>query len=116
MKNADVTWRLFGMYLLVILFMLIAGTSRGQVVATHFNAEWNKQNKAEWVDSLIDCEVTHTKCPVKIKTNKITVLPTIIIFKDGVEMKRWEADLSFKMLATRKELQDYINELLEDKY
>jgi len=109
-------YKIFGIYLLIILLMLISNISFSQVVVTHFNAEWNKQNKAEWVDSLIDCEVTHTKCPVKIKRNKVTVLPTIIIFKDGVEMKRWEADLSFKMLATRKELQDYVNELLEDKY
>jgi hypothetical protein len=109
-------YKIFGIYLLIILLMLISNISFSQVVVTHFNAEWNKQNKAEWVDSLIDCEVTHTKCPVKIKRNKVTVLPTIIIFKDGVEMKRWEADLSFKMVATRKELQDYINELLEDKY
>tara|TARA_R110002012_G_scaffold80848_3_gene204831 strand:+ start:663 stop:1013 length:351 start_codon:yes stop_codon:yes gene_type:complete len=116
MKNADVTWRLFGIYLLIILFMLLAGTSSGQVVATHFNAEWNKQNKAEWVDSLTDCEITYTKCPKKIKRNKVIVLPTIIIFKDGVEMYRFEADLSFKMVATKKELQKYIDELIEDKY
>ena len=50
------------------------------------------------------------------KKHKVTVVPTIIIFKDGEEIKRWEADLSFKMLATRKELQDYVNELIEDKY
>jgi len=116
MKKDFIEWKIFGVYLLLIILMLWSGTASSQVVATHFNAEWNKQNKAEWVDSLIDCEVTHTKCPVKIKTNKITVLPTIIIFKDGEEMKRWEADLSFKMLATRKELQDYVNELIEDKY
>ena len=116
MKNTDVTWRLFGMYLLVILFMLIVGTSKSQVVATHFNAEWNEPNKAECVDSLTDCEVTHTKCPVKIKRNKVTVLPTIIIFKDGVEIHRFEADLSFKMVATREELQKHIDELIEDIY
>ncbi len=116
MKKIDVTWGMFGMYLLIILFMLIAGTSNGQVVTTHFNAEWNEHNKAEWVDSLTDCEVTHTKCPVKIKRNKVTVLPTIIIFKDGVEIHRFEADLSFKMVATREELQKHIDELIEDIY
>ena len=116
MKNTGVTLRLFGVYLLVILFMLIVGTSNSQVVATHFNAEWNEPNKAEWVDSLTDCEVTHTKCPVKIKRNKVTVLPTIIIFKDGVEIHRFEADLSFKMVATREELQKHIDELIEDIY
>jgi len=108
--------KIFSIYLLVIILILLSNTSFGQVVITHFNAEWNKQNKAEWVDSLTDCEVTHTKCPKKIKRNKVTVLPTIIIYKDGEEVKRYQADLSFKMIATREELQEYINELLKDIY
>ena len=116
MKKDFIEWKIFGVYLLLIILMLWSGTASSQVVATHFNAEWNKQNKAEWVDSLIDCEVTHTKCPVKIKRNKVTVLPTIIIFKDGVEIHRFEADLSFKMVATREELQKHIDELIEDIY
>ena len=43
---------------------------------------------------------------------KIAVVPTIIIFKDGVEVARFQADLSFKMLATRKEVQNEINNQL----
>ena len=42
--------------------------------------------------------------------HKIVIVPTIIIFKDGEEIERFQADLSFKMLATRKELQEVINE------
>jgi len=44
--------------------------------------------------------------------HKIAVIPTIIIFKDGVEVARFQADLSFKMLATRKEVQNEINNQL----
>jgi len=40
------------------------------------------------------------------------VVPTIIIFKDGEEVKRFQADISFSMKATREELQDIINEQL----
>lgn len=108
--------KIFGIYLLILLFILLSNTSSGQVVVTHFNASWNEENKAEWVDDLKDCEITYTKCPKKIKRNKVTVLPTIIIFKDGEEINRWEADLSFKMSATIRELQDYVNELIKDKY
>ena len=109
-------YKIWTAYILLIVFMIVAGTSYGQVVVTHFNAEWNEPNKAEWVDSLTSCEVTHTKCPVKIKRNKVNVLPTIIIFKDGEEVKRWQADLSFKMIVTREELQDYIDELLMEDF
>ena len=111
--------KIFGIYLLIILLILISNTSFSQVVATHFNASWNEPNKAEWVGELNDCEITYvdiSKNPKLQKKHKVVVVPTIIIFKDGEEMKRWEADLSFKMLATRKELQDYVNELIEDKY
>ena len=108
--------KIFSVYLLILLFILLANVSFSQVVVTHFNAKWNEPNKAEWVDSLTSCEVTHTKCPVKIKRNEVVVLPTIIIFKDGVEIHRFEADLSFKMVATKEELQKRIDELIEDVY
>ena len=108
--------KIFSVYLLIVLFILLANVSFSQVVVTHFNAEWNEPNKAEWVDSLTSCEVTHTECPVKIKRNKVIVLPTIIIFKDGVEMHRFEADLSFKMVATKEELQKHVDGLIEDIY
>ena len=112
-------YKIWTAYILIIIFMIIAGTSFGQVVVTHFNAEWNNHNKSDWVDSLKDCEITYVDIsgsPKIQKKHKVTVVPTIIIFKDGEEMYRFEADVSFKMIATRKELQKYINKLIEDKY
>jgi thiol-disulfide isomerase/thioredoxin len=50
------------------------------------------------------------------KKYKIAVVPTIIIFDDGEEVKRFQADLSFKIQATRKEIQDYIDELIISKF
>ena len=43
------------------------------------------------------------------KKYKIAVVPTIIIFKDGEEVARFQADLSFKMVATKEEVQEEIN-------
>ena len=111
--------KIFSIYLLIILFILLANTSFSQIVVTHFNAEWNDHNKSDWVDSLENCEITYVDIagsPKIQKRNKVTVVPTIIIFKDGEEMYRFEANLSFKMVATRKELQRYVNELIEDKF
>ena len=39
-----------------------------------------------------------------------------IIFDDGEEVKRFQADLSFKMVATKREVQDYIDELIISKF
>ena len=52
--------------------------------------------------------------PVEILQAKheIVVVPTVIIFKDGEEVKRFQADISFSMKATRKDMQEIIDELI----
>ena len=55
------------------------------------------------------------KNPNEAKKHKIAVVPTIVIFKDGEEVARFQADLSFKMVATREEVQEEIdNQLMSD--
>ena len=111
-----VTWRIFGMYMLVIFFMLLASGAFAQVKVIQFNAGWNSANEVPWVMDLEDC---NTYAYVDIAQDaeaqtkhKIAVIPTIIIFKDGEEVARFQADLSFKMLATREEVQDEIDNIL----
>jgi hypothetical protein len=43
-------------------------------------------------------------------------VPTIVIYDDGEEVKRYQADLSFTMQATKKEIQNYIDELIISKF
>ncbi len=112
----DTTWRLFIAYILVLACMLASNAAFGQIRVSQFNAGWNKSNGVDWVQDLKECK---TISYVDISTNpdlqakhKIAVIPTIIIFKDGVEVARFQADLSFKMLATRKEVQNEINNQL----
>jgi len=110
-----ITWKIFGMYMLLILFILLAGHVSAQVTVAHYNAGWNKKHDVEWVDELKDCDITKVdiaKYPKFQKKHEIVVVPTIIIFKDGEEVERYQADISFSMKATKKEIQDYINELL----
>ena len=98
----------------IILMLLAFGFSaNAQIVVTEFNAEWNAANKVEWIDKLSDCDITKvdiTKEAELQQKHKVVIVPTIIVFKDGEEIKRYQADLSFKMLATRKEIQNFINE------
>ena len=110
------TWRIFCMYLLVLVFILISGNAFSQIQVAQFNAEWNKTNEVLWVGKLTDCETIsyvdiNTQKEMQ-KKHKIAVIPTIIIFKDDVEVARFQADLSFKMVATREEVQEEINEQL----
>ena len=115
MKETTVTWRIFIAYVFLLLLMLLCGTLSGQVTVTHYNAEWNKANDVKWLNKLSDCDIAKVdivKKPKQQTKHKIVVVPTIIIFKDGEEVKRFQADISFSMKATREELQDVINEQL----
>ena len=100
-------------YILLLTTMLFCSNIFAQITVTHFNAEWNAANKVEWFEKLDDCELAKVDIVKETKLqekHKIVIVPTIIIFKDGEEIKRYQADLSFKMLATRKEIQNFINE------
>ena len=48
------TWRIFTMYMLLILFILLAGHVSAQVTVTHYNAEWNKANDVKWLNKLFN--------------------------------------------------------------
>ena len=99
--------------------MLLCNVCFAQIEVTHFNAGWNKANDVDWFMDLDDCK---TKGYTDIATDtdaqtkyKIAVVPTIIIFKDGEEVARFQADLSFKMVATKEEVQEEIdNQLMSD--
>tara|TARA_Y100000385_G_C12632774_1_gene442004 strand:+ start:167 stop:526 length:360 start_codon:yes stop_codon:yes gene_type:complete len=113
MNKIDTTWKLFASYMLILLLILMCSKANAQIVVTQFNAEWNAANAVDWLDKLSDCDVAMVDIGKEIKLqqkHKIVIVPTIIIFKDGEEIERFQADLSFKMLATRKELQNVINE------
>ena len=101
--------------LITIIFLLLAWTftTEAQVTVTHFNAEWNKANAVEWVKKLKDCDITYVdiaKTPKLQTKHKVVVVPTIIIYKDGEEVERFQADISFKMAATKEEVQEIIDE------
>jgi len=96
--------------------MLFCKGAFSQIQVAQFNAEWNKANEVTWIGKLTDCETImyidiNTQKKLQ-KKHKIAVIPTIIIFKDDVEVARFQADLSFKMLATREEVQEEIDEQL----
>jgi len=109
-------YKIWTAYILLIVFMIVAGSSHGQIAVTQFNADWNKTNSVDWVGKLTDVK---TKSYIDIgkdvesqKKYKISVIPTIIIFKDGEEVARFQADLSFKMVATKEEVQEEVDEQL----
>ena len=116
----NINWKTRTIYMLVIIFMLISSVVFSQIKVVQFNAGWNKTNDVAWVKKLKDIKSVsyidvgkNTKAQSKYK---IAVVPTIIIFKDGEEVARFQADLSFIMVATREEVQEEIDELLMEDF
>ena len=102
--------------LFVLIFWLIVTTAFGQIEVMQFNAGWNNANDVSWAQSLEDCKtISYTDIAKDTEAQtkyKIAVVPTLIIFKDGEEVARFQADLSFKMVATKEEVQEEINDQL----
>ena len=99
--------------------MFFCNSAFAQIQVSQFNAEWNAANAVSWVQDLSDCKtisyVDISKQAKLATEHKIAVIPTIIIFKDGEEVARFQADLSFKMVATKEEVQEEIdNQLMSD--
>jgi hypothetical protein len=108
--------------LLFIALLFLPFFSYSQITVRYFNADWNKANGVNWCHTkkkgLTDCKVILYDIGTDAASQKkygVVVVPTIIIFNDGEEVKRFQADLSFKMVATREEVQEEIdNQLMED--
>ena len=89
------------------------------MVAVEFNASFNAANQVEWLPKLSDCETER----VDITTDsrwaseyKIVVVPTLVIFNNNEEVKRFQANIMMTMEATRKEVQDAIDEIIMEAF
>ena len=106
-------------YLLLMLFMFIAGTALGQnmcnsdICVVQFNASWNESNSVDYLDKLTDCEVMNISIDEGTYQSdyKIVVVPTIIVF-NGKEVERFQANIMMEMEATRKDVQGVVDEII----
>ena len=105
--------------LLILTFLCLSTFAQAQIVVIHFNAGWNEANGVEWVEKLSDCDIEYIDIAAKPKLQQkyeIVVVPTIVILQYDEEKKRYQADLSFKLAATREEVQEKIDELILDGF
>lgn len=80
-------------------------------VVLYFNAEWNAANHYAAVDKLTGCNIQRymiDKSPALQKKFNVNHVPCLILFKDGVEVKRWEAGISMKITAPATQIQSEI--------
>ena len=102
--------------LLLIAFFFFSTSVSSQITISQFNAGWNSTNTVEWLDDLSSIDkvkyIDIAENTEAQKKHEIVVVPTIILFKDGEEVKRFQADISFSMQATKEEIQEVIDEIL----
>jgi hypothetical protein len=104
---------------LIIAFFLFVTSLYSQIEVIQYNAGWNSANDVEWIEDLSDCEIDYIDIMEKSKQQEkhnIAVVPTIIVFDEGEEIKRYQADISFSMKATREEVQEFIDEVIANKF
>ena len=126
MKKDYTVWKLMAGYLLIIVLMIISSNANGQsytcdedICVVEFNASWNSANNVTWINKLSDCETKRILIDKGSwqKDFSIVVTPTIIIFVDGKEVKRYQANIMMVIEETQKIVQEKIDEIImEDSY
>ena len=106
-------------YIFLMLCMFAAGTAFGQnmcnsdICVVQFNASWNEGNSVDYLDKLTDCEIMNVNIDEGTYQSdyKIVVVPTIIVF-NGEEVERFQANIMMQMDATRKDIQNVVDEII----
>jgi len=116
-------WKLMGGYLLILFFLLVCGMSKANaqtftcdedICVVEFNASWNETNNTPWLHKLTDVGTERILIDAGTwqKDFSIVVTPTIIIFVNGKESKRYQANIMMEMETKQTEVQDKIDEII----
>jgi len=110
--------------LLLIILLFVSTLALSQdfpdgMVVVEFNASFNKPNEVVWLNKLTDCETERVDIVADSRWSsqyKIVVVPTLVIFNNGEEVKRFQANIMMTMEATRKEVQDAVDEIVMEAF
>ena len=92
-------------------------TSQG-IVLVEFWAEFNALNQVN-LKKIYDCKkyrVDMSTDPNLMVTHKVMAVPTVVIYHNGKEVKRFLPSLMMKLDAEIKDIQNVIDELVGDKF
>jgi len=122
------------LYILIMTFMFLCGTAFSQdfvtadnfknkiakdVVVVEFWAEWNQMNQFNELNKLKGCNVYRIDImsfmDVQMNYN-VTAIPTVIIFDNGIEKERFNANVMFKLDADKKTVQHSVDTITLNKF
>lgn len=107
--------------LLVFLFATIAPAQEfieDEIAIVEFNTSWNESNFIKDLDKLKNC-----KYYIIILCDNVEYMdrydikqPTIVVYNNGEEVKRYKSTIMLDFDITYKELQKQIDKILLDKF
>ena len=92
--------------------------SKGIVVVEYW-AEWNNTNKFKELKDLKDCTVYRaciSKCSDAANEYGIKAVPTVIIYDNGEEIKRFTPNIMLQLQASKLDVQSAIDEIVLNKF
>ena len=98
----------------IISFAANKGPWGNGVVVVQYNAEFNKANSVKNLQRISDAKIFNAwidKDPELKKTGAIRSVPTIVLYKDNKEIRRWEAGIMMQLDITHHEVQKYVDDL-----
>ena len=109
--------------LLPLIFLLsslcIAQDFPDGLCVVEFNASFNKANEVIWLPKLSDCKVQRVDIAADSRWSseyKIVVVPTLVVFNNNEEVKRFQANIMMTMEATKKDVQNSIDEIIMEAF
>ena len=109
---------------LILLLSILTTTCFAQdfaegLVVVEFNASFNKSNEVQWLSKLTDCGIERVDIAADSRwasEYKIVVVPTLVVFNNNEEAKRFQANIMMTMEATRRDVQNSIDEITMEAF
>ena len=124
METETLNWKTIVLYAALMMAMLVGGASikaqnlcGSDICVVQFNASWNESNSVDYLEKLTDCEVMNVNIDEGTYQSdyKIVVVPTIVVF-NGKEVERFQANIMMQIEATRKEVQESVDEIIMSSF
>tara|TARA_R110002167_G_scaffold7683_11_gene36183 strand:+ start:1574 stop:1963 length:390 start_codon:yes stop_codon:yes gene_type:complete len=121
-------------YLLVSIFFFIIGICNSQdfvssdnfnkkiaknIVVVEFWVGWNSSNEFAELSKLKECETYRldiSKSSDIQKEYNVSAVPTVIVFDNGEEKERFNANIMFQLDANKKIIQNSVDTLTLNKF
>ena len=97
---------------LIVLALLFSVFSYGQEITTvHFNYKWNERNSYNQLERLKNTKVqyAYVENQSDIIKKSVKSVPTIVIYKNGQPVAKFEAGLTMKIAVKLDSIQSIVN-------